>query len=78
MEVFLLLADEIDDAVAILRSLWPRLFGLVVAISLLFVTGFAVRSFPRATLPVVAVLLSATLFERLRRRHLEASSPANR
>lgn len=78
MEVFLLLLDEIDDAVAMLRSAWPRLLGLSLAFALLFATGFAFLHFPRLVLPLVAVLLSATLFERLRRRHRVDPSPAER
>lgn len=78
MEVFLLLLDEIDDAVAMLRSAWPRLLGLSLAFSLLLATGFGYLHFPRLALPLVAVLLSATLFERLRRRHRVETAPIDR
>lgn len=78
MEVFLLLLDEIDDAVAVLRSLWPRLLGLLLAFTLLGATGFVFLSFPRLALPLVAAVLSITLFERLRRRRFADEAPAAR
>lgn len=68
MEVFLLWLDELDDAVAMLRSLWPRLLGLCVAFVLLLGTGFALLRFPHLILPVAALGLSASLVDRVRRR----------
>ncbi len=70
MEVFLLLFDEIDDAVAVLRSLWPRIVGVLLAVALLLATGFIFLRFP---VPAIAVLLSATLLGRARRRLLRDS-----
>lgn len=77
MEVFLLLLDEIDDAVAVLRSLWPRLLGLLLAFTLLVATGFVFLSFPHLALPLVAAVLSITLFERLRRRRFADEATAD-
>lgn len=68
MEVFLLWLDELDDAIVMLRSLWPRLLGLAVALALMLGTGFAFLRFPQLFLVVVAVILSAALIERVRRR----------
>lgn len=68
MEVFLLWLDELDDALAMLRSLWPRLLGLGLACVLLLGTGFAFLKLPHLVLPVAALLLGATLIERVRRR----------
>lgn len=73
MEVFLLLLEQIDDTVAMLRSAWPVTLGLALACSLLLATGFTLLQFPRLALPAVAVVLGATLFERLRRRAQDAS-----
>ncbi len=78
MEIFLQLLDEIDDAVALLRSAWPRLLGLMLAFSLLLATGFGFLHYPRLGLPLGAAVLSAVLFERLRRRHRVDPSPAER
>lgn len=77
MEVLLLLLDEIDDAVTVLRSLWSRIVGLLLASVLLLATGFAFLSFPQLALLVIALLLSATLLERIRRRRLEAVGGGN-
>ena len=38
MEIFLLLLDELDDAAAVLRVLWSRLFGFFLACGLFALT----------------------------------------
>ena len=68
MEFLLLWADELDDALAVLRHYAARIIGLFVAIALFAATGFALVYAPHVTLAVFAVVLSATLFEALRRR----------
>ena len=68
MEILLLWADELDDALAVLRHYAPRILGLIVALALFAATGFALVVAPHVTLAVFAVILSATLFETLRRR----------
>ena len=68
MEFLLQWADELDDALAVLRHYAPRIIGLLAAIALFAGTGFALVAAPHVTLAVFAVVLSATLFETLRRR----------
>jgi hypothetical protein len=68
MEFLLQWADELDDAMAVLRHYAPRILGLFVALALFAATGFALIYAPHVTLAVFAVVLSATLFEALRRR----------
>jgi hypothetical protein len=68
MEFLLLWADELDDALAVLRHYAPRILGLIAALALFAATGFALVFAPHVTLAVFAVILSATLFETLRRR----------
>lgn len=74
MEVFLLLLDEIDDAIAMLRSLWPRVLVLALGFSLSLATGFALLQSPRLALPLTALLLSAMLVDHIRRRRLAGTS----
>jgi hypothetical protein len=68
MEFLLLWADELDDALAVLRHYAPRILGLLAALALFAATGFFLILAPHITLVVFAVVLSATLFEALRRR----------
>ena len=68
MEFLLLWADELDDAMAVLRHYAPRILGLIAALALFAATGFALIFAPHVTLAVFAVVFSATLFETLRRR----------
>ena len=68
MEFLLLWADELDDALAVLRHYAPRILGLIAALLLFAATGFALILAPHVTLVVFAVVFSATLFETLRRR----------
>jgi hypothetical protein len=68
MEFLLLWADELDDVLAVLRHYAPRILGLIAALALFAATGFALLLAPELTLVAFAVMLSATLFETLRRR----------
>ena len=68
MEFLLLWADELDDALAVLRHYAPRILGFVVALALFAATGFALMLAPHVTLGAFAVILSGSLFETLRRR----------
>ncbi|HKS54423.1 MAG TPA: hypothetical protein VJS12_04015 [Steroidobacteraceae bacterium] len=73
MEFLLLWADELDDAMAVLRHYAPRILGLIAALALFAATGFALILAPQITLVVFAMVLSATLFETLRRRRARDS-----
>lgn len=68
MENLLLWVDELDDAVATLRHLAPQIFSLLIAIALFAATGAALVFAPQVSLPIAAVVLSASLFEMARRR----------
>jgi hypothetical protein len=68
MEFLLLWADELDDAMAVLRHYAPRILGLIAALALFAATGCALIFAPQLTLAAFAVILSATIFETLRRR----------
>ena len=68
MEFLLLWADELDDALAVLRHYAARILGFLVALALFAATGFALVLAPHVTLAIFAVILSGTLFETLRRR----------
>ncbi len=74
MEFLLLWADELDDALAVLRHYAPRILSLIAALALFAFTGFALILAPQATLAAFAVILSATLFEALRRRRARIAS----
>lgn len=73
MEFLLQWADELDDALAVARHYAPRIIGLLAALALFVATGFALVHAPHVTLAVFAVVLSATLFEGLRRRRSRAA-----
>jgi hypothetical protein len=70
MEFFLLWADDLDDALGAARHLAPKILGLLVALALFAATGFALIHATPATLGGVALLLSATLLEMIRRRRV--------
>jgi hypothetical protein len=74
MEFLLQWADELDDALAVARHYAPRILGLLAAIALFAATGFALMYAPHVTLAVFAVVLSATLFEAVRRRIARTSA----
>lgn len=68
MEFLLQWADDLDDALGALRHLLPRILALVAAAGLFAVTGFALLFAPTLTLTVIALTLSASLAEVVRRR----------
>jgi hypothetical protein len=74
MEFLLLWVDELDDALAVLRHYASRILGLIVALALFAATGFALILVPHITLAVFALVLSATLFESLRRRRARTAA----
>ena len=74
MEFLLLWADELDDAMAVLRHYAPRILGLIAALVLFAASGFALIFAPHVTLAVFAVVSSATLFETLRRRRARTAT----
>jgi hypothetical protein len=74
MEFLLLWADELDDALGALRHLLPRILSLLCALALFAGTGFALVLAPHATLAALALVLSATLVEAVRRRRRQLAS----
>lgn len=68
MEFFLLWADDLDDAIGVLRHLAPRILALLAALGLFAATGFALMLAPHLALLALAFALSATLVESVRRR----------
>ncbi len=61
MEIFLLILDEIDDAVAVLRMLLPRLLGLTVAVALFVSSIAAAMRWPAVAIGVLLVAMLALL-----------------
>jgi hypothetical protein len=55
MENFLLLFDELDDAVRSLRILWSQILGFAIALALFAVTILVIMNWPLWTLAVVTV-----------------------
>ncbi|HEX7013617.1 MAG TPA: hypothetical protein VF161_12755 [Steroidobacteraceae bacterium] len=75
MEFLLLWADELDDALAMLRHLAPRILGLLLALGLFLATGFALLLAPQVVLPALALALSFLLIiESVRRRRARVST----
>lgn len=74
MEFLLQWADDLDDVLAVLRHYAPRILGLIAALALFAATGFALILVPHAMPVGFAVVLSATLFETLRRRRARIAS----
>jgi hypothetical protein len=70
MEFFLLWADDLDDAFGAARHLGPKIVGLIAALALFAVTGFALVHATQAMLGGVALVLCATLLEMIRRRRV--------
>lgn len=68
MEFMLLWIDELDDAIGALRHLAPKILGFLAAIALFAATGFALVLAPHVALTVLAVALSASLLEVIRRK----------
>lgn len=61
MEIFLLLLDDLDDAVATFRALLPRLLGFLLACALFAASILVIMRWPIATAAAlfVAMLLTA-------------------
>lgn len=68
MEFLLLWADNVDDALGVLRHLAPKILSIIAAFALFVVTGFALILAPHATLAIIGLVLSAALIEHVRRR----------
>lgn len=68
MEFLLLWADNLDDALCALRHLAPKILSFVAAFVLFAASGFALVLAPQVTLVAIALVLSATLIEYVRRR----------
>jgi hypothetical protein len=71
MEFLLLWIDDLDDALGALRHLGPKILGFLCALMLFAATGLALSLAPQATLASVGLVLSASLFETVRRRRVE-------
>lgn len=67
MEILLLWADNVDDAVGALRHYGPRIMGLLSALALFVATGIGLLLAPPLVLAVVAC---AAVTEVARRRRL--------
>ena len=74
MEFLLLWIDDLDDAVGAMRHMAPKILGFLAALALFAATGFALLLAPEATLAAVGIVLSASLFESVRRRRIERTS----
>jgi hypothetical protein len=71
MEFLLLWVDNLDDHVHALRHPAPKIFGLLLAISLFVLTGIALVRAPHVGLAAIGLVLSATLIEVKRRKAQE-------
>jgi hypothetical protein len=76
MEFLLLWADNLDDALGALRHLAPKILGFIAAFALFAATGFALVLAPQAALGVIALIMSASLIEAVRRRRTALSPPS--
>jgi hypothetical protein len=74
MEFLLLWADNLDDALGALRHLAPKIIGFFIAFALFAATGFALVLAPGAALGVIGLVMSASLFEAVRRRRTTIAS----
>lgn len=68
MEVFLLLLDELDDVAGVIRHVWRRVFGFMLAAALFCATGWVVLHQPLLSAIGVAAVLSFALLDLVRRR----------
>ena len=71
MEVFLLLLDELDDVAGVIRHVWRRVAGFLIALGLFFATGWLALHQPLLSAVGVAAVLSFTLLDLVRRRRVE-------
>lgn len=74
MEFLLLWLDDLDDAIGTLRHLAPKIFSFLFALALFAATGAALLMAPHITLPLAAVVLSASLLEMARRRRIRLAN----
>jgi hypothetical protein len=74
MEFLLLWADNLDDALGVLRHLAPKILGFFAAFALFAATGFALVLAPEAALGVIGLIMSASLIEAVRRRRTQVSA----
>jgi hypothetical protein len=72
MENLLLVADDIDDMFHVALHLFPRVAGFIGASTLFTATVAAFVLSPQVALTALAALLSFSMFDRLRRRRLQA------
>lgn len=68
MEIFLLLLDELDDAAASLRMLWPQLLGFALACGLFSLSILAVMQWPNVAAVILLVAMVLTTVSALRLR----------
>lgn len=68
METLLLLADDLDDAIAVLRHFGPRILSLLGALMLFTATGIGLLLAPPLT--IAAMTGCAAALEVMRRRRL--------
>jgi hypothetical protein len=73
MENLLLVADDIDDWIHVGLHLFPRVAGFVGASTLFIATVAAFVLSPQVALTALGALLSFSLFDRFRRRRLQAA-----
>lgn len=68
MEIFLLLLDELDDAAASLRMLWPQFLSFALACSLFSLTILAAMQWPNVAAVILLVAMVLTSVSALRLR----------
>jgi hypothetical protein len=68
MEFLLLWWDNLDDSLCAARHLAPKILGFLLAFALFALTGFALLLAPQATLAVIGLMLSASLYDHMRRK----------
>ena len=73
MEFLLLWVDDLDDALGAFRHLAPKILGFLAACALFVATGFALVLAPQAGMGVLALVMSASLIEHVRRRRAVAA-----
>ena len=76
MENLLLVLDEVDDVVGIVRHLAPRLLGFLAALVLFALTVLTFLFLPKVALAALGVLLSVALIDRVSKRWLAEQSKA--
>lgn len=72
MEILLLWADDLDDAIGALRHYGPRIMGLLSALALFVATGIGLLLAPALVLAAVAGCAALTEVARRRRLRVRA------